>query len=1065
MALDSATALLEVLRQHGLLPQAELEQIWRELQGRFPLSRELARELVSRGWLTPFQVNRLLQGRAADLVLGQYVLLDRLGEGGMGQVFRARHRRLDRLVALKLIRPRLLEDTGAVQRFLREARAAARLSHPNIVVVHDADELAGTHFLVMELVKGTDLHRLVRQEGPLTAARAADCARQTALGLQHLHEQGLIHRDIKPSNLLLTDRQVVKITDLGMAGWRAGAVSQGEASLTGDGTVMGTPDFMAPEQARDAHRADIRADLYSLGCTLYFLLAGRPPFPGGTLTEKLLRHQQDEPEPLERLRPELPPTLPPVVRRLMAKQPEARYPQPVAAATALEQLCTSVACLAAATTVDYPHMAGPLTPQPGPGEGLETTGPSGTVSAHDAGCVNGERAVLLLSQDRGRLVRLAACGGALAFAGLLLFLVLGRGERGSEAATSGKTLLDFPALRAEDRFAWQPPELIAVLGEHRWRTWAEVLSLAVSPDGRLVAGGCRNHQIVLCDAATGNQLGPLQHPAGDVRAVAFGATGTRLISGSNDGHVRLWDVADQRVLGDWQADKDAVNALAVFHDGKRLATGGEDGQVHLWDLETREEQKGLLDRQHSAEIRGLSISRADRWLATACLDGKVRLWDLTANRGPTVLGSHAEGALQVAFSPDGQMLASSGKDGFVRLWETETGKEGPRLGKQSSWVPALAFAADGKTLASGGVDDTIALWDLVKRAKIAEFPASQTRIRALAFNPVGSGPLFAGGDNNEIRAWDPARQRALPAGDGHRGPVLALAFSPNGKLLASAGDDATVRLWDASTGRLTVKPLQHRQVVHAIAFAPDGELLAAGDQDETVIFWDPFRGEERARLDREVGPVTSLAFAPDGHYLVQAAQRNEVRIWKTPDGVQEASLPGHAGGVNAVAFARTGRLLAAADGDWQTDGEVKLWDWPERRLLKRLKGQQRTIRAIAFAPDGNTLATGDYAGTVRLWDIDSGTTRFIRKGDHANPVMALAYSADGQVLASVDQDGVLVLRAAATGEKRHTWKFPGSIHSLAFHPDGAYLATGNTNGTIYLLRLPDGLEVPRGPGP
>jgi serine/threonine protein kinase len=270
-----------------------------------------------------------------------YEILGELGRGGMGVVYQARHQRLDRIVALKVIRPERLAHSDAVSRFQREARMASRLVHPNLVTVYDADEVDGLHFLAMEYVEGTDLARLVRDQGPLPIALACDYIRQAAQGLQHAHECGLVHRDVKPANLLVTAREGrVKVLDLGLALLRepeGNHPTTGE--LTSTGILMGTPDFIAPEQVRDFHRVDVRADLYSLGCSFYYLLAGRVPFPGGTLIEKLDKHRFDSPQPVEQLRPEVPAALAEVVRRLMAKRPEDRYQLPAELAAALEPYC------------------------------------------------------------------------------------------------------------------------------------------------------------------------------------------------------------------------------------------------------------------------------------------------------------------------------------------------------------------------------------------------------------------------------------------------------------------------------------------------------------------------------------------------------------------------------------------------------------------------------------------------------------------------------------------------------------------------------------------------------
>jgi tRNA A-37 threonylcarbamoyl transferase component Bud32/tetratricopeptide (TPR) repeat protein len=273
----------------------------------------------------------------------RYRVLRLLGRGGMGTVYLAEHRHMGRLVALKVIKPSLLEDSVAVRRFRQEVRTVARLWHPNIVQADDADQAGGLHFLVMEYLEGQSLHEYLQAHGPLPAAEACDDARQAALGLQHAHERGLTHRDVKPHNLLRTPAGQIKILDFGLAGV-VGEREAPSAALTGAGTTIGTADYMAPEQARDSHAADIRADIYALGCTLYHLLAGRPPFPGpGTPVEKILRHVTDEPTPLRQLRADLPADLDAVVARMMAKDPADRYQTPAEVAAALAAVCSQPA--------------------------------------------------------------------------------------------------------------------------------------------------------------------------------------------------------------------------------------------------------------------------------------------------------------------------------------------------------------------------------------------------------------------------------------------------------------------------------------------------------------------------------------------------------------------------------------------------------------------------------------------------------------------------------------------------------------------------------------------------
>jgi eukaryotic-like serine/threonine-protein kinase len=330
--MNSHTFIANV-RQSGLIPESELDAALERVPAT-QRGRSVARGLVQLGLLTKFQAQLLLAGRTHGFVLGQYRILDQLGQGGMGRVFKAEHLTMGRTVAIKVLAPQHTKTEKARQLFMREVRAAGKLMHPNIVTAHDANEIDGRHYLVMEFIDGPNLDQLVRDRGPLPIGLACDIARQAASGLQCAFEQGMVHRDIKPSNLLLqrtgttlSSGYLVKILDFGLA--RLGDTSEVGHSITTSGNViMGTPDYLSPEQARDLHLVDIRSDLYSLGCTFYFLLTGQVPFPGGTTVEKLTRHTQDEPLPLEQLRPDLPQDVADIVQCLLAKNPVHRYQTP-----------------------------------------------------------------------------------------------------------------------------------------------------------------------------------------------------------------------------------------------------------------------------------------------------------------------------------------------------------------------------------------------------------------------------------------------------------------------------------------------------------------------------------------------------------------------------------------------------------------------------------------------------------------------------------------------------------------------------------------------------------------
>ncbi len=346
MPMDSVENLLGILQRMQVMTPQEVEEIARELSPCFSDPLDLARYLVEVDWLTDYQVDLLFGERWEELRIGPYLILDRLGEGGVSEVFRAWDTVKGHQVALKVMRQNLTDRTAAAREFQRELQAVTRLAHPNVIQIHDAQRIGELHYFAMEYVEGLDLDRHVRRTGPLPLDRACEYIRQVALGLQHAHQVGLVHRDIKPANLFLVkppDRRgsdaLVKILDWGLARVRleGGGETDG-AGIDRDiekGMLIGTADYIAPEQARDPCLVDIRADIYSLGCTLYFLLTGEPPFRGASLMQKLLQHRDAERPKVREARPDVPEELAAVVQRMMARQPEERYPIPLLVAGAL----------------------------------------------------------------------------------------------------------------------------------------------------------------------------------------------------------------------------------------------------------------------------------------------------------------------------------------------------------------------------------------------------------------------------------------------------------------------------------------------------------------------------------------------------------------------------------------------------------------------------------------------------------------------------------------------------------------------------------------------------------
>jgi serine/threonine protein kinase len=339
MSAQGPTELLAFLLEHGFLTPFQVQQVGGIDATKCADAKALAGELVERKWLTAYQANQLLLGRGRNLLVGSYRLIDRLGEGAMAQVFKAYHASMDRMVALKIIPRERLSNPVAVERFSREVKAIARLAHPNVVIAFEFSQAGEAHFLAMELVEGIDLAKLVQQSGPLPIARACEYIRQASLGMQHAHEKGLVHRDIKPGNLMVTRAgpdapAVIKILDFGLTRFES-ETPQG-TRLTQLGRIVGTVDYIAPEQAHNAQTADIRADVYSLGCTLFYLLTGKPPFLGTDAVARIGARVIGSAPSVRSLRPEVPSALDKVLARMMARQPAARYQTPGEVAEALQ---------------------------------------------------------------------------------------------------------------------------------------------------------------------------------------------------------------------------------------------------------------------------------------------------------------------------------------------------------------------------------------------------------------------------------------------------------------------------------------------------------------------------------------------------------------------------------------------------------------------------------------------------------------------------------------------------------------------------------------------------------
>jgi len=773
--ITSTPMLVEALRSLALLDAAQISALDAQATG-FAEPRLLAQELLQRGWLTAYQINQLLQGRGQDLVLASYLILERLGQGGTGQVFKARHQRLDRLVALKVIRRELLADAEVVARFYREIQGVSQLDHPNVVHAYDAGPVGATHFLAMEYVEGTDLARLVKQGGPLPVAQACAYIRQSAVGLQHAHERGLVHRDVKPHNLIMSRREgLIKIADLGLArvprtfneaaraALTAGAATTGTLTPA-NAVLIGTADYLAPEQALDFHAADIRADIYGLGCTFFYLLTGQPPFPGATLTEKLLKHQQAPPPELRAFRGDVPAGVVAVLLRMLAKQPDKRYQTPAEVVQALAD--NGDAALFAPPQADPVILAGrkgaasPFYPRKAlvlaAGALLVTTGLllfflmrslPGTAGPPPAD--KQSPAALALQELRARKNDPQADLHKLRSA-IVDFRV--QHAATPEAAEAAVLLAQLPSpldrldrQKIPDRLrgGWQPKELVAVLGEPA-APREKRYHVAFSPDGRWLAGGGFAQVVHLWDTATGEEQFTFKGHREQVTAIAFAPDGRTLASASSDERttLKLWDLRTHVDSLTVQAEKGHwITKLAFAPDGRRLALGAV-GHVRLWDTATRVE------------------------VALLPQNGKC-----------------------VAFTGDGTTLAVA-DDNAVQFWDAMTGKpRGKKLSLGKAMVRALACAADGPTLAIGATNG-LQVWtdpqsDEKPRYQIGAYG------EVVAFAPDGKVLAWSNGDS--LRLTEAASGRALRQWDfAPNALVMDLAWACDGRHLAVALDNGIV---------------------------------------------------------------------------------------------------------------------------------------------------------------------------------------------------------------------------------------------------------------------------------